>query len=99
MTLRRLVFACLLLGADPAVAEVRFSAPATTCAAIVATVTREGAVILDRGPGLFDRIVRDQGFCPLPETTEPNYAPALDTPQCFVGYRCVDKFNEHRQSD
>lgn len=78
--------------------EVRLSTLGRTCAAIVAAVTQEGAVILDRGPGLFDRIVRDQGFCPLPETTKPAYASAADTPQCFVGYRCADRFNEHRQS-
>jgi hypothetical protein len=86
----------LALAALPARAEQRLAAPGMPCAAVAEAVAREGAVILDTGPGTYERVVSGQRFCPLPETTAPTWAETADVPQCFVGYRCVDKFNEKK---
>jgi hypothetical protein len=51
---------------------------------------------LGTGPNAYEKVVVDGGFCSLAETTSPAWVPTADNPQCFVGYRCKDKFNEGR---
>ena len=77
----------------------RLASPRTPCAAVAAAVTSRGAVVLDTGPGTFERVVRDAGLCALEETTRPAFEPTADDPRCFVGYRCVDRLNEGRRDD
>lgn len=95
--MRRVMLLAVAAGlgfATGALAQGRPATPAMSCAAAGALVARAGAIVLTTGPISYDRIVRDGGFCALPETTEPAYETTLDNPQCFVGYRCKDKFNE-----
>ena len=71
-----------------ALAQQRPSTPLMSCSAAGRLVASQGAIVRGTGPQTYDRFVRDVGFCERDETTEPLYAPAADTPQCFVGYRC-----------
>lgn len=54
-------------------------------------VASQGAVVLSTGPTTYDRYVGGYGQCVLGETLEPAWVPAADTPQCLVGYRCVER--------
>ena len=80
----------LALAALPSVAlaQPRPSTTAMPCSAAAGLVGARGAIVLGTGGHTYDRFVRDVGFCERDETTEPVWAPAADTPQCFVGYRC-----------
>ena len=75
-------------------AQGRPATPAMLCAEAAALVNRAGAIVLTTGPITYARIVRDGGFCPLPEAPKPAFEFTRDNPQCFVGYECKDKFNE-----
>lgn len=72
-----------------ALAQPRPSTPDAPCLASQRLVATRGAVVLGTGPNTYDRFVRDRTFCLANEYTETAYAPAADTPQCFIGYRCV----------
>ncbi|WP_244472303.1 hypothetical protein [Methylobacterium sp. Leaf108] len=92
----RLVLAgCAVLGSPSLVAaQGRPATTAMACAAARDFVARAGAVVMTTGPITYARLVRDGGFCPLPEGPKPAFERTLDDPQCFVGYTCQDKFNE-----
>jgi len=60
------------------------------CIAAQQLVFARGAVVLGTGGYTYDRFVRDRNFCEFNQYLEPGFAPSLDTPQCFVGYRCKD---------
>lgn len=77
-----------------AVGQGRPATPALSCAAAADLVARSGAIVLTTGPFTYARIVRDGGFCPIPEVPKPAFEVTLDDPKCFVGYVCRDKFNE-----
>jgi hypothetical protein len=85
-----------LAQADP---QARPDTRAMTCAEASALVARAGAIVLSTGPVTYARFVRDGGFCPLPETTQPSWETTRDQPKCFVGYTCRDKFNEGQGRD
>jgi hypothetical protein len=95
--MKRLIAGSLLalLATFPAHAISRYNSMDMSCAAARDHIAREGAVILRyrsaRHPSLtlYDRYVRDGGFCATSLTTEPAYVPTADLRQCFVGYRCV----------
>ena len=97
----RLACAALLSGSaqDLAQAQDRPDTRAMTCAEAAALVARAGAVVMTTGPATYARFVRDGGFCPLPETTQPSWETTRDDPKCFVGYTCRDKFNEGQGRD
>ncbi|WP_244476472.1 hypothetical protein [Methylobacterium sp. Leaf88] len=80
-------------------AQARPDTRAMTCAEAAALVARAGAVVMSTGPATYARFVRDGGFCPLPETTQPSWETTRDNPKCFVGYTCRDKFNEGQGRD
>ncbi|WP_264050195.1 hypothetical protein [Methylobacterium flocculans] len=90
-----LVCAALL----PVSAQARPATPSLTCAEASALVTQAGAIVMSTGPTTYARFVRDGGFCPLPETTQPAWERTRDDPTCFVGYTCRDKFNEGQGRD
>ncbi|MDB5644645.1 hypothetical protein [Methylobacterium sp.] len=92
-----LVSAVLTLGV--AGAQARPDTRAMTCAEASALVAQAGAIVMSTGPATYARFVRDGGFCPLPETTQPSWEITRDNPQCFVGYTCRDKFNEGQGRD
>ena len=51
-------------------------------------VFSRGAIVLGTGGYGYDRFVRDRSFCEFNEYIQPAFVPSVDTPQCFVGYRC-----------
>ena len=86
----------LLAFATAAAAQNRPHTPSMACRDAAALVAARGSVVLGTGPNAYEKVVVHGGFCSLAETTAPAWAPAADNPQCFVGYRCKDKFNEGR---
>jgi len=50
--------------------------------------------VLGTGGYTYDRFVRDRSFCEITEATESAFAPTLDAPQCFIGYRCKEPEND-----
>ncbi|MCI9879994.1 hypothetical protein MTL_08080 [Methylobacterium goesingense] len=93
------LLACIALLPGVARAQTRPDTRAMTCAEASALVARAGAIVLSTGPVTYARFVRDGGFCPLPETTQPSWEITRDDPKCFVGYTCRDKFNEGQGRD
>ena len=80
----------ILLAAD-ALAQPRRYVSQVPCVQAKATVDQLGAVVLYSGPYSYDRYVRDSTFCLRPDRAEPTWIATADTPQCFVGYRCVQR--------
>jgi hypothetical protein len=74
----------------PAGAQPRPDSLRMTCQQAAGLVFQRGALVLGSGPHVYDRYVRDRGFCQPTELTRPAFAPTLDHPQCFVGYRCFE---------
>jgi hypothetical protein len=74
--------------ATSASAQPRLSTVNRPCGASQQIVFSHGAAVLGTGGFGYDRFVRDRSFCEFNEYTEPAWVPSLDTPQCFVGYRC-----------
>jgi hypothetical protein len=85
-----LLTAALALAATSALAQPRPSTQAMTCNQTRALVASRGAVVLNTSPTTYDRFVASRAFCQINETTEPVWAPTRDTPQCPIGYRCID---------
>jgi hypothetical protein len=94
----RLIFALLisLVATLPAQAISRYNSTALDCSAIKAAIADEGAVILRHpgksNPGLtvYDRYVRNAGYCDSHEMAERVSVPAADTPRCRV-LHCIDR--------
>jgi hypothetical protein len=61
-----------------------------SCADVQATVSHRGAVIVNYGEGLYERVVAHNGFCSRAtgDYTEPFFVPTADSDQCFAGYLC-----------
>ena len=78
----------LVLVATSSHAQPRPSTVNRPCGANQQLVFSRGAIVLGTGGFSYDRFVRDRRFCEFNEYTEPAFVPSLDTPQCFVGYRC-----------
>ncbi|MCJ2129408.1 hypothetical protein [Methylobacterium sp. E-045] len=97
--IRSALAACIVLAPLTISAQERPATPAMLCADAAALVNRVGAIVMTTGPITYDRIVRDGGFCPLPEAPKPAYELTRDVAQCFVGYVCRDKFNEGSTRD
>ncbi|HVV92938.1 MAG TPA: hypothetical protein VHD15_05935 [Hyphomicrobiales bacterium] len=87
-----LLVVLLTLGAATA-AEAQGRRPdslALSCGQAKALVSARGAVVMTTGgPDIYDRYVRDGGFCATSLTTQPAYIATRNRRQCFVGYRCV----------
>jgi hypothetical protein len=80
--------------AERAVAQSRPDTNRMTCAAAQALVTKSGAIVLSTGPSLFDRYVSSRAYCLSTELIESNFAPTIDNQQCFVGYRCRERYSD-----
>jgi hypothetical protein len=50
--------------------------------------------VIGTGPFTYDRAVSGSGQCPIEQIEAPLWIATADNPQCFVGYRCKDRFNE-----
>jgi hypothetical protein len=81
--------------ATAAAAQGRPSTLAMTCGQTRALIAQQGAIVLSTGLHTYDRYVRDQGFCPLGEITQPVWERTADAAQCPIGYRCRS-FGENR---
>lgn len=77
-----------------ALAQERPYAPRMTCAAAASLVARAGGIVIGTGPSTYDRFVSDDRFCQTEETTVATWTNTADNPQCLVGYRCKDRFDE-----
>jgi hypothetical protein len=89
--MKALALAMSLTGlATGAAAQARPYAPSLGCAAAAQIIRSAGAIVMGTGPGTYDRFVRDGSFCLRPQTISPVWVATADSPQCFVGYRCVD---------
>lgn len=98
--MRKLILPLSLLAlAGPAIAQERPYTPRLSCNTAAGLVATRGAVVLGTGPQTYERVVADGRFCSIEETTAPAWELTADNPQCFVGYRCKDKFNESRGRD
>jgi hypothetical protein len=62
-----------------------------SCSQVSRLVATRGAVVLNTGQYTYDRFVRSQAYCQPTEFTRPAWVPTADTPQCFIGYTCVDQ--------
>jgi hypothetical protein len=90
--MRTLLLSLFLSGvAAGALAQVRPNTQQMSCNQLQRLVASEGAAVIYSGPYTYDRFVRDSTFCPRPDRLEPAWIGATDTPQCFVGYRCVTR--------
>jgi hypothetical protein len=69
-------------------AQTRPSTVNMSCGASRQLVFARGAIVLGTGGFTYDRFVRDQTFCDVTEYAQAAYVPSIETPVCFVGYRC-----------
>jgi hypothetical protein len=89
-----------LLTAD-AQAINRYTSTSMTCSKVKATISREGAAIMQyrsprTGVPLYDRYVKNRLFCPGGQTTDRAYVPTSDLPACPVN-RCEEiEFFDYR---
>jgi hypothetical protein len=86
--LRAAVIAGTVVAASATSAQSRPSTSAITCQAAQALVRSQRAVVLDTGPGTYDRFVNGPGQCVRGEYAAPAWAPTRDAAQCFIGYSC-----------
>lgn len=98
-TLRALPLALMLTASATSAQAQRPSTTAMSCGQAQSLVTRQGGIVLGTGGQTYDRFVRDRSFCEVTEITVPAYAPAGDTPRCFVGYRCIEPGRGDRFED
>jgi hypothetical protein len=87
---------CLIVGITAllhtgAFAQSRPLTTEMTCRQTKSLVTGSGGIVLSTGQQTYDRYVRSQAFCLPAEFAQPAWVPTADTPQCFVGYTCVDE--------
>lgn len=61
-----------------------------SCAAAQSLVARQGSIVLDTDRFIYDRYVRNNSFCLNLQTTRPAWVPTKDTPNCFIGFTCVE---------
>ncbi|MCJ2051686.1 hypothetical protein [Methylobacterium sp. J-070] len=74
--------------ATSAVAQGRTFTRTFTCSALKALVAQTGTAVLASSELAYETVHRDSGACQQDETGAPAYAPTLDVPACFVGWRC-----------
>lgn len=77
-----------------AMAQTRPSTVKMPCGASRQMVLARGAIVLGTGGHTYDRFVRDESFCAVGEYIQQAFVPSLDTPSCFVGYRCKQGPND-----
>lgn len=62
-----------------------------TCQEVTATVKYYEVIVLTTGPNTYDRFVAFPNYCQNAFKAARAYAPTLDNPRCFIGYRCVQR--------
>ncbi len=86
----------MVLVATAAAAQPRPSSLEMTCGQARALLASRGAAVIGTGGYTYDRFVRDRSFCQPTEATRSALVPTLDTPGCFVGYRCLEPSRRDR---
>ena len=81
------------LSATMALAQEGPNARTMQCAAAQTLVKSNGSAILNSGPNIFNRYVRDAAFCAEDMYLAPAWVRTQDSKACFVGYTCVDLQN------
>ena len=81
-----------LVAASAAAAQGRPDSTTMSCGQAASLVRSRGALILGTGGMTYDRYVADRRFCAPTEQIRAAFAPAADTPRCFVGYTCFEPF-------
>jgi hypothetical protein len=94
---RRTLTLILALGSSlPATMGVAQEGPnlrTMPCAAAQTLVKSNGSAILNSGPNIFNRYVKDAAFCAEDMYLQPAWVRTQDSKACFVGYTCVDLQN------
>jgi hypothetical protein len=85
-----LIVVAITLLTTEALAQSRPLTLGMNCSQAKFLVASRGAIVLRTGTYTFDRYVSSQVSCLAGQFTRPAWVPAADTPQCFVGYTCVD---------
>lgn len=83
----------LFLGAflaAPALAQEGPNARAMTCAQTKAIIQSKGAALINSGPDVFNRYVKDAAYCLEDQYLQPAWVRTLDNKACFIGYYCSD---------
>jgi hypothetical protein len=61
------------------------------CSEAKAEVNTKGAVILNSGPNIFNRYVKDRAYCPEDMYLRGAFVRTENSRSCFIGYTCNDK--------
>ena len=80
--------ACLL--ASAATAQEGPNARAMTCAQTKAIIQEKGAALINSGPNVFNRYVKDAAYCLQDQYLAPAWVRTLDSKACLIGYICSD---------
>ena len=86
-----LIIAAASLFATGTLAQQRPLSTTMSCGQVSRLIATRGAVVLSTGQYAYDRFVRSQAYCQPTEFTRPAWVPTAETPQCFIGYTCVDQ--------
>jgi hypothetical protein len=81
----------LALAAPAAIAQEGPNLRTMTCAAAKQTVKSQGSAILNSGPNVFNRYVRDAAYCMEDQWLQGAWVRTQDNPKCFIGYICADE--------
>lgn len=84
----------LLLAGTAVHAQERTDTRALTCSAIKDFVARHGDVVLASSEMAYEAVHLNSMACASDETGAPAYAPSLDDPSCFTGWRCKQRSND-----
>ncbi|WP_267422728.1 hypothetical protein [Methylobacterium sp. GC_Met_2] len=91
LTSNAVALALILGAATGASAQGRTYTRTFHCADLKAFVARAGNAVLASSELAYETVHRDSGACEQDETSAPAYAPTLDVPACFVGWRCKQR--------
>jgi hypothetical protein len=90
--MKRLMLAVTFLAyGQVTMAQSLRQAASLRCRDAAALVASSGAVVLGTGGHTYERFVAGPGCGRASE--EPAWVAASDTPQCLIGYRCVNRSN------
>lgn len=84
----------LALAVLPAAAQERPLTRLMTCEAVKRLVARERRIVLATSETAYETVYFESGACRNEVSGRPAFEPTLDDPNCFVGYRCVQRNNE-----
>lgn len=87
--------AVLILATSPLLAQPRPFTPRLSCQSVASIVQSNVAAVLSTGTNTYDRYVRDRSACEIAQVLKPAWVATADTPQCFIGYTCIDNERSH----